>query len=156
VIVAGATPGAPVTISAEARTNAGRRFNWSGVARALDDGSAAFRIPYASGKNGAVDVVLTLDDGTRRVPLQVADADVLSGRVVSVSFDRPPAVSPLSWVIYPRPCSGRPRETAHDNRDLKERTLARERHLPCSVGYFPTPLRAGCISEISPRATGAT
>lgn len=80
-----------MTIAAEARTNAGRRFSWSGVARALPDGSVAFRIPYASGRNGAVDVVLTLDDGARRLPLQVADADVLSGRVVSVSLDRPPA-----------------------------------------------------------------
>jgi dolichyl-diphosphooligosaccharide--protein glycosyltransferase len=88
VRIAGAVPGEELRVSAVVRTDSGRDFTWAVGARADEEGVAVFRVPYASGPNGAGAATVTVDLGSRRISLPLTNQDVLEGRLVEVRLDR--------------------------------------------------------------------
>jgi asparagine N-glycosylation enzyme membrane subunit Stt3 len=86
VDVSGAPPEGLVQVTAAVTTSAGRAFTWSIGTTASPSGAAVFRVPYATGSNGASTALLAVEAGGRAVPLHLADADVLEGRRVSAAL----------------------------------------------------------------------
>jgi asparagine N-glycosylation enzyme membrane subunit Stt3 len=94
VLVTGARPGSDLRVEARIRTDSGRAFTWSAGTRTPPDGTVLFRVPYASGPNGAGRAELTLrEDGLDR-PLALANDDVLEGRTTRVRLEGRSGVLP--------------------------------------------------------------
>jgi asparagine N-glycosylation enzyme membrane subunit Stt3 len=87
---AAAAPGAKVTARARVVTNQGRTIHWSTTVVADPTGRALLRLPYQTGRNGAVvasayEVLV----GERQTTVTVARSDVAEGRVVRVDVGKP-------------------------------------------------------------------
>jgi asparagine N-glycosylation enzyme membrane subunit Stt3 len=91
VDVTGAGPGEPVRASVRVRTNQGRVFTWSTAARADTAGRARLRLPYATGRNGAVESSPCALSGRGREVALVLDArQVAQGERVWVDLGGEP------------------------------------------------------------------
>jgi hypothetical protein len=88
VTVRGAAPGAFVWARTRLRTNAGRSVEWATRARADGDGVASIRLPYATGRNGAVEAApFRLTDGRAGGELSLEERAVMLGEPVEVRLD---------------------------------------------------------------------
>ncbi|HET8732347.1 MAG TPA: hypothetical protein VFM45_01115, partial [Anaeromyxobacteraceae bacterium] len=89
VEVRGARPGASVEARTTLRTNRGREESWVTRAAAGPDGVARFRLPYATGLNGAVAAApWTFSDGTRQASLAPGERDVSLGLPLAATLGR--------------------------------------------------------------------
>lgn len=89
VEVRGARPGASVEARTRLRTNRGREAEWATRAAAGPDGVARFRLPYATGMNGAVAAApWTFSDGTRQASLATSERDVSLGLALAATLGR--------------------------------------------------------------------
>ncbi len=87
VTVRGTAPGGFVEASTHVRTNRGRSFEWTTRATADAAGVARFRLPYATGLNGAVEASpWRLFDRRRATGLSVAERSVLRGEPLEVTL----------------------------------------------------------------------
>jgi asparagine N-glycosylation enzyme membrane subunit Stt3 len=85
--VSGAAPGAQVTATVPVLTNTGRTFTWSTRRTADREGSAALRIPYATGPNATVRAgACVVSDGARSVSATVPAGAVATAGAVAVSL----------------------------------------------------------------------
>jgi hypothetical protein len=85
VAVAGAAPGGSVEARTNLRTNRGRAVEWSTRATADAAGVARFRLPYATGLNGAVEASpWRFSDPRGATGLPVTERAVLEGRALEV------------------------------------------------------------------------
>lgn len=85
--VAGATPSQPVRATVLLRTNQGRELAWSTGASADALGRVRLRVPYATGRNGAVEAsAWVLGDTSRQVEVSVSERQVQAGLAVSVDL----------------------------------------------------------------------
>lgn len=83
--VAGASPGAIATARVDVATSTGRRFRWSTLRRVAADGTASFRVPYATGPNGSVVAsACEVAAGGARAAAILPDAAVESGAPVEL------------------------------------------------------------------------
>lgn len=84
-----ARPGARVEARVQLVTDRGRLVTWATEAVADAGGRAALRLPYATGRNGAVLATpWRLGDGREDVELQVPEAAVLRGEPLEVALGR--------------------------------------------------------------------
>jgi hypothetical protein len=89
VTVRGAAPGATVTALTWLVTPTGRRAEWSTAALAGPDGVARLRLPYATGRNGAVGASpWRLGDGRSSSGLAIPERAVLLGEPLEASLGR--------------------------------------------------------------------
>lgn len=87
VRVGGLPPGSSLRCATRVATNVGRTFDWASWGNADSSGTAACRVPYATGSNGLVRAepyVLTTARGGMSVA--VPEDAVLDGRVLSVQL----------------------------------------------------------------------
>jgi dolichyl-diphosphooligosaccharide--protein glycosyltransferase len=86
IVRVAAAPGGVARARVEVVSNTGRRFTWATAAAGNERGFATFRVPYATGGNGAVSAGPCLVDvgaGTRAV--EIPDDAVRSGIEVAVA-----------------------------------------------------------------------
>jgi hypothetical protein len=89
VRVRGARPGARVEARVTLLTDRGRQVTWSTRAPADASGAATLRLPYATGRNGAVLASgWRLSDGPAAVELAVGEQAVLRGEALEASLRR--------------------------------------------------------------------
>jgi AglB-like glycosylation protein len=89
VSVRGARPGASVEASTRLRTNRGRVVEWSTRATADAAGVARFRLPYATGRNGAVEAApWRFSDGQTATGVALGEQAVLLGQQLEVTLGR--------------------------------------------------------------------
>lgn len=85
--VVGANPSQPVRATVLLRTNQGRELAWSTGASADALGRARLRVPYATGRNGAVQAsAWVLGDAGREVAVAVSEQQVQTGAAVPVDL----------------------------------------------------------------------
>jgi asparagine N-glycosylation enzyme membrane subunit Stt3 len=85
--VRGARPGAAVLATVQVATTAGRTYAWTGRAVAGADGTAALRVPYATGANGtSLASACAVQDGVRQRIVQLGEAQVVAGTAADVDL----------------------------------------------------------------------
>jgi len=85
--VRGARPGATVSATVAVETIADRGFLWTGRAVAGADGTAALRVPYASGTNGtSLASACRVEDGVRQRIVTLGEAQVAGGAATDLDL----------------------------------------------------------------------
>ncbi len=85
--VTGALPSRPVSAAVRVRTNQAREFVWNVVAEADRSGSVQLRLPYATGRNGAIEAtVWSVGDGGSTAQVATSERDVREGRRIELQL----------------------------------------------------------------------